>query len=43
MIAAWDEAPMVRETLCRAAARQITEGLAAYGRLPALMRPAGRA
>jgi colanic acid/amylovoran biosynthesis protein len=43
MSAAWDEAPVVREALCRAAARQITQGYAAYQRLPALMRPAGRA
>jgi polysaccharide pyruvyl transferase WcaK-like protein len=36
MTAAWDEAPLVREALRREAARQITQGLAAYQRLPAL-------
>ena len=38
MTFAWDEAPFVRETLWRAAARQIAQGLAAYQRLPTLAR-----
>jgi polysaccharide pyruvyl transferase WcaK-like protein len=38
MTAAWDEAPLLREALWHAAARQITEGRAAYRRLPDLVR-----
>jgi polysaccharide pyruvyl transferase WcaK-like protein len=37
MTAAWDEAPVVREALWQAAAQQITQGRAAYQRLPALV------
>jgi colanic acid/amylovoran biosynthesis protein len=40
MTAAWAEAPVVRDFLCRAAARQIMQGHAAYGRLPALVATA---
>jgi polysaccharide pyruvyl transferase WcaK-like protein len=43
MTLAWNEAPVVRETLLRAAACQITQGYAAYQRLPALVRTASRA
>jgi polysaccharide pyruvyl transferase WcaK-like protein len=43
MTAAWDEAPLVRDTLWRSAARQVTEGQSAYRRLPALVRTAARA
>jgi colanic acid/amylovoran biosynthesis protein len=38
MTIAWGEAPVVRETLWQAAARQIAQGHAAYERLPALVR-----
>jgi polysaccharide pyruvyl transferase WcaK-like protein len=40
MTTAWDEAPMVRERLWRAAAQQVAEGHAAYRRLPGLMQQA---
>jgi polysaccharide pyruvyl transferase WcaK-like protein len=39
MTLAWDEAPVVRETLWQAAAHQIAQGRAAYQRLPTLGRP----
>jgi polysaccharide pyruvyl transferase WcaK-like protein len=42
MTMAWDEAPVVREPLRRAAARQIAQGLAAYQRLTALVDTASR-
>jgi polysaccharide pyruvyl transferase WcaK-like protein len=38
MTLAWNEAPAVRATLWRAAARQIAQGYAAYQRLPTLAR-----
>jgi polysaccharide pyruvyl transferase WcaK-like protein len=38
MTLAWDEAPVVRETLWQAAAHQIAQGRAAYQRLPTLGR-----
>jgi polysaccharide pyruvyl transferase WcaK-like protein len=38
MMFAWDEAPVVRETLWQSAARQIAQGRAAYQRLPTLAR-----
>jgi polysaccharide pyruvyl transferase WcaK-like protein len=43
MMLAWNEAPVVRELLWRASARQISQGRAAYQRLPALMRTEARA
>jgi polysaccharide pyruvyl transferase WcaK-like protein len=43
MTVAWHEAPAVREVLLRAAARQVTQGHAAYQRLPALVRAGPRA
>ena len=43
MSIAWHEAPVVRETLWQASARQIAQGRAAYQRLPALVRTASRA
>jgi hypothetical protein len=42
MTMAWDEAPVVREPLRRAAAHQIAQGLAAYQRLTALVHTASR-
>lgn len=43
MSLAWDEAPVVRAVLWRAAAHQIAQGLAAYRRLPALVQTASQA